>query len=127
MGSDKTAAKQCLLSADHFLKGSRFQDARTEIEKTKKFNPSNVYVLAFLDRINYFEAQKKKEAQSAAAKARPAQKSAKEARSALHCRWLLPRRTMIMHEAHPHAEGILRTHDDGPPSMRFRTADSTPL
>lgn len=69
---DKTAAKQCLLSADRFLKESRFQDARTEIEKAKKFDPSNVYVLAFLDRINYFEAQKKKEAQGAVAKAPPA-------------------------------------------------------
>ena len=66
---DKTAAKQCLLSADRFLKESRFQDARTEIEKAKKFDPTNVYVLAFLDRINYFEAEKKKEA---AAKAHPA-------------------------------------------------------
>jgi CheY-like chemotaxis protein len=65
---DKTAAKQCLLSADRFLKESRFQDARTEIEKAKKFDPSNVYVLAFLDRINYFEVQKKKEAQTAAVK-----------------------------------------------------------
>jgi CheY-like chemotaxis protein len=65
---DKAAAKQCLLSADRFLKESRFQDARTEIEKAKKFDPSNVYVLAFLDRINYFEAQKKKEAQSASVK-----------------------------------------------------------
>jgi len=62
---DKTAAKQCLLSADRFLKESRFQDARTEIEKAKKYDPSNVYVVAFLDRINYFEAQKKKEAQGA--------------------------------------------------------------
>ncbi len=35
---DKTAAKQCLLSADRFLKESRFQDARTEIEKAKKFD-----------------------------------------------------------------------------------------
>jgi CheY-like chemotaxis protein len=65
---DKTAAKQCLLSADRFLKESRFQDARTEIEKAKKFDPSNVYVLAFLDRINYFEAQKKKEAHTGAVK-----------------------------------------------------------
>lgn len=65
---DKTAAKQCLLSADRFLKEARFQEARTEIEKAKKFDPSNVYVLAFLDRINYFEAQKKKEAQTAAVK-----------------------------------------------------------
>lgn len=71
-GPDKPAAKQCLLSADRFLKESRFQDARTEIEKAKKFDPSNVYVLAFLDRINYFEAQKKKEAQGAAVKAHPA-------------------------------------------------------
>lgn len=68
-GHDKAAAKQCLLSADRFLKESRFQDARTEIEKAKKFDPSNVYVLAFLDRINYFEAQKKKEAHAAAVKA----------------------------------------------------------
>jgi CheY-like chemotaxis protein len=71
VGPDKTAAKQCLLSADRFLKESRFQDARTEIEKAKKFDPSNVYVLAFLDRINYFEAQQKKEAQVSAAKAHP--------------------------------------------------------
>lgn len=68
-GPDKSAAKQCLLSADRFLKESRFQDARTEIEKAKKYDPSNVYVLAFLDRINYFEAQKKKEAPSPPPKA----------------------------------------------------------
>ncbi|MGA9405508.1 MAG: hypothetical protein WBW71_00115, partial [Bacteroidota bacterium] len=59
---DKAAAKQCLLAADRFLKESRFHEARTEIEKAKKFDPANVYVVAFLDRINYFEAQKKKEA-----------------------------------------------------------------
>ena len=44
------------------MKESRFQEARTEIEKAKKLDPANVYVIAFLDRINYFEAQKKKEA-----------------------------------------------------------------
>jgi len=59
---DKAAAKQCLLAADRFLKESRFHEARTEIEKAKKLDPANVYVVAFLDRINYFEAQKKKEA-----------------------------------------------------------------
>lgn len=59
---DKAAAKQCLLAADRFLKESRFHEARTEIEKAKKLDPANVYVIAFLDRINYFEAQKKKEA-----------------------------------------------------------------
>ncbi len=58
---DKAAAKQCLLAADRFLKESRFHEARTEIEKAKKLDPANVYVVAFLDRINYFEAQKKKE------------------------------------------------------------------
>jgi len=61
-GADKAAAKQCLLAADRFLKESRFQDARSEIEKAKKLDPGNVYVVAFLDRINYFEAEKKKEA-----------------------------------------------------------------
>ncbi len=66
---DKGAAKQCLLAADRFLKESRFQEARVEIEKAKKLDPANVYVVAFLDRINYFEAQKKKEAAQAAAKA----------------------------------------------------------
>jgi len=64
---DKAAAKQCLLAADRFLKESRFQEARTEIEKAKKLDPANVYVVAFLDRINYFEAQKKKEAGPVAA------------------------------------------------------------
>ena len=59
---DKAAAKQCLLAADRFLKESRFQDARSEIEKAKKLDPGNVYVIAFLDRINFFEAEKKKEA-----------------------------------------------------------------
>ena len=44
------------------MKESRFHEARTEIEKAKKLDPANVYVIAFLDRINYFEAQKKKEA-----------------------------------------------------------------
>lgn len=60
--ADKAAAKQCLLAADRFLKESRFQDARSEIEKAKKLDPGNVYVVAFLDRINFFEAEKKKEA-----------------------------------------------------------------
>ena len=60
-GADKAAAKQCLLAADRFLKESRFQDARAEIEKAKKLDPGNVYVVAFMDRINYFEAEKKKE------------------------------------------------------------------
>lgn len=42
------------------MKESRFHEARTEIEKAKKLDPANVYVVAFLDRINYFEAQKKR-------------------------------------------------------------------
>jgi len=61
-GPDKAAAKQCLLAADRHLKESRFQDARAEIEKAKKLDPGNVYVVAFLDRINFFESEKKKEA-----------------------------------------------------------------
>ena len=49
------------------MKESRFQEARAEIERAKKLDPANVYVVAFLDRINYFEAEKKKEAGPAVA------------------------------------------------------------
>jgi Response regulator receiver domain len=57
----KQAAKQCLMTADRYLKDSLFQEAKTEVEKAKKLDPANVYVLAFLDRISHFEKEKKKE------------------------------------------------------------------
>jgi ActR/RegA family two-component response regulator/cell fate (sporulation/competence/biofilm development) regulator YlbF (YheA/YmcA/DUF963 family) len=60
--STKQAAKQCFMAADRFLKEFRFDEARREIEKAKEFDPTNMYVHAFLDRINYFEQQRKKEA-----------------------------------------------------------------
>jgi CheY-like chemotaxis protein len=70
------------LAADRFLKESRFQDARSEIEKAKKLDPGNVYVVAFLDRINYFEAEKKKEAPPPAHAPKPGVKPASVAPSA---------------------------------------------
>ena len=60
--SAKQAAKQCFMAADRFLKEFRFDEARREIEKAKELDPTNMYVHAFLDRINYFEQQRKKEA-----------------------------------------------------------------
>lgn len=60
--SAKQAAKQCFMAADRFLKEFRFDEARREIEKAKELDPTNMYVHAFLDRINHFEQQRKKEA-----------------------------------------------------------------
>lgn len=57
---DKDAAKQCLILADKFLKESSFDQARTEVAKAQKLDPTNPYAYAFLDRISYFEEQKKK-------------------------------------------------------------------
>lgn len=59
---DKDAAKQCLILADKLLKESNFADARSEVAKAQKLDPTNPYAYAFLDRISYFEEQKKKEA-----------------------------------------------------------------
>ncbi len=59
---DKDAAKQCLILADKFLKDSSFTQAREEVAKAQKLDPTNPYAYAFLDRIAYFEEQKKKEA-----------------------------------------------------------------
>ncbi|MEX1137839.1 MAG: hypothetical protein WEB33_03000 [Bacteroidota bacterium] len=58
---DKDAAKQCLILADKFLKESSFAEARGEVAKAQKLDPTNPYAYAFLDRISYFEEQKKKE------------------------------------------------------------------
>ena len=46
--------------ADKFLKESDFQKAREEVGKAQKLDPTNPYAYAFLDRIAYFEEQKKK-------------------------------------------------------------------
>ncbi|MGB2869700.1 MAG: response regulator [Bacteroidota bacterium] len=70
---NKEAAKQALLLADRHVKEGDFLRAKTEVEKAQKLDPSNPYVTAFLDRIAYFEALKKKEA--AAPQAAPAQKA----------------------------------------------------
>lgn len=59
---DKDAARQFLLEADKFLKESKFDLARTQLEKAKELDPSNPYIYAFQDRISYFEEQRKKEA-----------------------------------------------------------------
>lgn len=59
---DKDAAKQCLILADKLLKESNFGEARSEVAKAQKLDPTNPYAYAFLDRISYFEEQKKKEA-----------------------------------------------------------------
>ncbi|MBI4418787.1 MAG: response regulator [Ignavibacteriales bacterium] len=57
---DKDAARQCLMLADKFLKESDFEKARQEVAKAQKLDPTNPYAYAFLDRIAYFEEQKKK-------------------------------------------------------------------
>lgn len=57
---DKDAARQCLIRADKFLKDSDFENARQEVAKAQKLDPTNAYAYAFLDRIAYFEEQKKK-------------------------------------------------------------------
>jgi hypothetical protein len=59
--SAKLTAKQCFMAADRFLKEFHFEEARREIEKAKQLDPTNMYVHAFLDRINYFEQQRKKD------------------------------------------------------------------
>ena len=59
---DKDAAKQCLILADKFLKESSFTQARAEVANAQKLDPTNPYAYAFLDRIAYFEEQKKKDA-----------------------------------------------------------------
>ena len=64
---DKEAAKQCLILADKFLKEGDFDRARDEVSKAQKLDPSNPYAYAFLDRIAYFEEQKKKAAPQPAA------------------------------------------------------------
>lgn len=50
-----------MMKADQFIKDSRFAEAKAEVQKAKAFDPSNVYINAFIDRINYFEEQKKAE------------------------------------------------------------------
>ncbi|MBI4428531.1 MAG: response regulator [Ignavibacteriales bacterium] len=57
---NKEAAKQCLLVADRLIKEGDFEKARIEVEKAQKLDPAHPYISAFLDRINYFEEQKKK-------------------------------------------------------------------
>lgn len=122
-GPDKTAAKQCLLSADRFLKESRFQDARTEIEKAKKFDPSNVYVLAFLDRINYFEAQKKKEASASAPKAHPSPPPPPAATSAPHAATPQPVKPIVPNVPKPAPTAAeVPTGSVPPPSVKPKEA-----
>jgi tetratricopeptide (TPR) repeat protein len=59
---NKEAAKSCLLAADKFLKEGDFENAKEQVAKAKEFDPSNPYIYAFQDRIEYFEQLKKKEA-----------------------------------------------------------------
>lgn len=61
LNANKESARHCLLAADRFLKDGEFQKARTELDKALKLDPSNGYIYAFQDRINYFEELKKKE------------------------------------------------------------------
>ncbi len=58
---NKEAAKSCLLAADKFLKEGDFENAKEQVAKAKEFDPSNPYIYAFQDRIEYFEQLKKKE------------------------------------------------------------------
>ncbi len=55
---NKLAARECLVAADKFIKDSQFVEAKKEIEKAKKLDPTNLYISAFIDRINYFEKEK---------------------------------------------------------------------
>ena len=78
IGQNKIAAKQCLVAADKYIKDARFIDARKEIEKAKSLDPSNLYITAFIDRIDYFEKERKLEigaAQKNAEAAKIAQQS----------------------------------------------------
>jgi len=58
----KEAAKSCLHLADKYLKEGDFEKAKEQIFKAKELDPSNAYIYAFQDRIEYFEQLKKKEA-----------------------------------------------------------------
>ncbi|MEW5798073.1 MAG: hypothetical protein AB1728_03605 [Bacteroidota bacterium] len=55
---NKLAARECLVAADKFIKDSQFVEAKKEIEKAKKLDPTNLYISAFIDRINYFEKER---------------------------------------------------------------------
>lgn len=59
---NKEAAKNCLHAADKFLKEGDFEKAKEQVAKAKELDPSNAYIYAFQDRIEYFEQLKKKEA-----------------------------------------------------------------
>ncbi|MEK7748523.1 MAG: hypothetical protein AAB269_00535 [Bacteroidota bacterium] len=59
---NKEAAKTCLLAADKFIKEGDFEKARVEVERAQKLDPTHPYITAFLDRISYFEDEKKKNA-----------------------------------------------------------------
>ncbi|MGH9426621.1 MAG: hypothetical protein ACRD2L_10025, partial [Terriglobia bacterium] len=59
---NKEAAKHCLLLADRFIKEGDFEKARVEVERAQKLDPTHPYITAFLDRISYFEDEKKKNA-----------------------------------------------------------------
>lgn len=72
---NKLDARQCLLAADKFIKDMQFVEAKKQIEKARSLDPTNIYISAFIDRINYFEQQKKSD-QDNKAKAAPIQKSA---------------------------------------------------
>ena len=58
----KDAARACLHNADKLLKEGDFEKAKVQINKAKELDPSNAYIYAFQDRIEYFEELKKKEA-----------------------------------------------------------------
>ncbi|MFA6540415.1 MAG: hypothetical protein WCT99_02345 [Bacteroidota bacterium] len=66
VNQNKLAARQCLVAADKYIKEGHFVEARKEIEKAKSLDPSNVYVGAFIDRINFFEKERKLEAGTSA-------------------------------------------------------------
>ncbi len=59
---NKDAARECLRSADKFLRDGDFEKAKAQVDKAKELDPSNPYIPAFQDRIDYFQEQKKKEA-----------------------------------------------------------------
>ncbi len=61
VNQNKLAARQCLVAADKYIKDLQFVEARKEIEKAKSLDPSNMYISAFIDRIDHFEKERKLE------------------------------------------------------------------
>lgn len=53
----KSAAKECLIAADKFLKDRQFDKAKQQVDKAKEIDPANPYISAFEERIKIFEEE----------------------------------------------------------------------